>query len=127
MSALCRKDFVIPPGLTYNEHQASRRYGSCRPGGATKDSFRATGLMFGNAVLGAVSVKPDVTQAIAFRWRECMYQRETLAKREWFNHQHAAPQIAKIVLDKIHRGGRHSERILLIFLKNKLSSWVKSK
>ena len=30
-------------------------------------SFRVTGLMLGNAVLGAVSVKPDVTQAIAFR------------------------------------------------------------
>ena len=32
--------------------------------------FRATGLMLGDAVLGAVSVRPDVTQAIAFRWRK---------------------------------------------------------
>ena len=31
-------------------------------------SFRATGLMLGDAVLAAVSVKRDVTQAIVF-WR----------------------------------------------------------
>ena len=30
-------------------------------------SFRATGLILGDAVLGAVSEKPDVTQTIAFR------------------------------------------------------------
>ena len=33
-------------------------------------SFRVTGLMLGNVVPGAVSVKPEVTQAIAFRWRK---------------------------------------------------------
>ena len=31
--------------------------------------FRATCLVLGNAVLGTVSAKPDVTKAIAFRWR----------------------------------------------------------
>ena len=31
-------------------------------------SLRVTGLMLGNAVLGAVSVKPEVTQGIAFPW-----------------------------------------------------------
>ena len=62
---------MIPPGATNNEHHASRRYGGRRPGGAAKDvSFRATGLILGDAVLGAVSEKPDVTQAIAFRqWK----------------------------------------------------------
>ena len=84
---------MIPPGATDNEHQASRRYGGRRPGGATKIvSIRATGLMLGDAVRGAVSVKPGVTQVIAFRWRKGFYQRETLPKREWFDRQHAAPQ-----------------------------------
>ena len=61
---------MIPPGATDNELQASRRYGGRRPGGATKDSFRATGLVYGDAVLGAVSVKPGVIQVFAFRWRK---------------------------------------------------------
>ena len=39
-------------------------------------SFRATGLMLGDVVPGAVSVNPDVTQAIAFRWRKLFYHRE---------------------------------------------------
>ena len=80
--------------------------------------------MLGDAVLGAVSVKSDVTQAIAFRGRKSFYQRETLAKRPLetlltFDRQHAAPQSRENGLDKIHQNGRHSERILLILLNNK--------
>ena len=42
----------------------------------TMVSFRATVLMLGDAVLEAVSVKPDLIQAIAFRWRKGFYQGE---------------------------------------------------
>ena len=45
--------------------------------------------------------------------------KRALAKREWFDRQHAAPQRREMVLDEIYQGGRHSERILLILLKNK--------
>ena len=67
MTTRCRGAFVIPPGATDNEHQGSHRYGGRRLCGATKDSFRATGLMLGDAILGAVSEKADVTQALPFR------------------------------------------------------------
>ena len=82
-------------------------------------SFHATGLMLVDVVLGAGSVKPDSTHAIAFLWLKCFYQREMLAKTEWFDRQHAAPQSHKMVLDTIYHGGRHSEIILLILLKKK--------
>ena len=100
-----RRAFVILPGATDNEHQASRRYGIRRPVGWTKHShvsFHATGFVLWNAVLWAVSVKPDVTQVIVFRWRKWFYQRETLGK-EWFDRQHVAPQVAKMVLYKFIR------------------------
>ena len=75
--------------------------------------------MLGDAVAVAVSANPDVTQAIAFRWRKRFYQRETLVKRSGSIANMPRRRVAKIVVDKIYHGGRHSEMILLIFLKKK--------
>ena len=66
MNTRCRRGFVIPPGATDNADTEVADL-VARP---KIVSVRAIGLMLGYAVLGAVSEKPYVTHAIAFRWQK---------------------------------------------------------
>ena len=111
---------MIPTGATDIQHQPSRKYGGRRTGDETKPvSLRATGLMPGDAVLGAVAEKLGVTQAIAFQWRKLFFQRETITKREWFDSQHAAPQSREDGHRYHLSGWKALRKYVAYFLKNK--------
>ena len=94
---------MIPPGATDNEHQDSRRYGGSQPGGVTKDShFRATGL---------------VLRPLPFGGGNDFIKEKRQLKESGSIVNMARRRVAKMVLVRIYYGGRHSERILLIFLR----------
>ena len=112
---------MLPPGATDIKHQASRRYGGRRTGGATKGSrLRATGLMLGNAVLGAVETKLDVTQKIAFRWRKGFFKEKRELKESGSILSIPCRRLAKMVLDKIYQDGRQTRASF-----NMLTRWEK--
>ena len=82
-------------------------------------SFRATGLVLGDAVLGAVPGKPDVTQELPFGGGNDLIEGKRWLKESVSIVNKTRRRVEKMVLDKIYQSGRQSKKILLILLTNK--------
>ena len=109
-SIRCRRTSVIPPGATDDEHQTGRRYGGRRPGGAIKDSQ----LLCSWVDAWSCGSRGCLSKA----WRHpghCLSVAEMILpkKKRVLKESDSIVnmlrrRVAKMVLDKIYKSGRHS-------------------